>query len=415
MPKKDRGGIPTPDVIDPPESMSVTLCIPKNVDHMKAFFGALWQLTMWNNWQPDAAHTGKELAAVWYRYWLSWDRTMDNFPDCEDGMATCCIEPTVEHRINPETGRPEVRYNGGDWVGDPTDPENGVLRQPPIVGDGLPSTKCDAASNALQHWTDIVSATSSNIATASGLYTFVVGIVTVLLEIFIIVVTGGVASPLALTIAGMIWGAGSAAFAAGQAAFDEYWSSDALDTVLCALYCNIGEDGQFTEDQYNSFMTDIRFELPSSPARDFLLSAITVGGAAGLSNMASYGGSADSDCGECGCDECACPFDEYVAGGVGYVSCDGNTVTVNSHPDGGLHSVYMVYGGGGTYNADMCAVVLGATVDSGSIDAGSGGYNECHTGTVHFGPFLSACGSQHFWVSTVPFTLTITYGECDCA
>ena len=30
-------GIPIPDVIDPPESMSMTLCIPKNRDHMSAF------------------------------------------------------------------------------------------------------------------------------------------------------------------------------------------------------------------------------------------------------------------------------------------------------------------------------------------------------------------------------------------
>jgi len=300
MANKGEEGWSIPDVIDPPESMSVTICIPKNIDHMKAFWGALWELTFWNNWQRNEAHEGKLVADVWYRYWLSWDRNMTDI-DCEDGMATCCIDPVIENRIDPVTGRPQIRVDGGAWRADPADPKNKVMLQPPIVGDGLPSTKCDAASNALQHFTDIVSATSSNIATAGSVYALAVAICTVIIEVMVILATGGLGSPLALTVAGMIWGAGTAALAAGQAAFDDYWDSDALDVVFCALYCNIGDNGQFTEDQYNAFLSDVRFELDSSPARDLVITVITAGGAAGLSNMASFGGSADGDCSECGC------------------------------------------------------------------------------------------------------------------
>ena len=60
-------GIPIPDVIDPPESMRVTLCIPKNRDHSAAFFGALYQLTIWSSWQENGTTDGRDLAAVWWR------------------------------------------------------------------------------------------------------------------------------------------------------------------------------------------------------------------------------------------------------------------------------------------------------------------------------------------------------------
>lgn len=301
MAKKANNGYPIPNVIDPPESMQVTLCVPKNRDHLATFFGALFELTIWTSWQKDTAHSAVEVADVWSRYWYSWDRNLNDI-ECEDDMGKCCTEPIKESRLNPDTGRPEVRYDGGAWKPDPSDPQFAVFAQPPIVGGGSSNTKCDAASNALQHFTDVVNATSSNIATASSVYTFAVAIVTVLLEVAIIIITGGLGSPIALTIVGMIWGAGSAVFTAGQAAFDDYWSTDNLDIVFCALYCNIGENGQFTEDQYQAWRTQVNFELPSSPARDLVMTTINAAGAVGLSNMASYGGSADSDCSECGCD-----------------------------------------------------------------------------------------------------------------
>lgn len=309
MPERKRDGTPLPDVIYPPETMQVTLCIPKNRSYLSSFFGALWQLTYWNYWENNGTDDGAKVAAVWREHWYSWDRELNDI-ECEDDMGKCCTEPIKESRLNPDTGRPEVRYDGGAWQPDPSDPQFAVFAQPPIVGGGSSSTKCDAASNALQHFTDVVNATSSNIATASSVYTFAVAIVTVLLEVAIIIITGGLGSPIALTIVGMIWGAGSAVFTAGQAAFDDYWSTDNLDIVFCALYCNIGENGQFTEDQYQAWRTQVNFELPSSPARDLVMTTVNAAGAVGLSNMASYGGSADSDCSECGCDEPT--FDIYA-------------------------------------------------------------------------------------------------------
>lgn len=299
------------------------LLIPNSPEWIGTVTGALMSLIYSSEWKQTTGITTEEAAN---RAREMFNEYLNSGNDGECGDMACCDEKIKEYRVNPTTGRPEVRYNGGDWQPDPSDPQFGILAQPPIVGEGMPSTKCDAASNALQHFEDIVNGTSSNIATASSLFTFVVAIVTVLLEVFIIIVSGGAGSPLALTIAGMIWGAAQAVFTAGQAAFDDYWTTDALDKVLCALYCNIGENGQFTENQYQAFLTDVRFELPSSPARDLVLTAITAGGAVGLSNMASYGGSADSDCSECACGDCSeydfttseYDWEVYTVGGTTY-------------------------------------------------------------------------------------------------
>lgn len=411
MATRKRDGTPLPEVIYPPETMEVTLCIPKDRSYLSSFFGALFQLTYWNYWENNGTDDGKKVAAVWYEHWMSWDREMSDI-DCEDGMAKCCVEPIKEQRINPVTGRPEVRYDGGAWQQDPNDPQFAVLVQPPIVGAGFPSTKCDAASNALQHFTDIVNDTSSNIATASSVFQLAVAVSTVLLEVFIIVVSGGAGSPVALTIAGMIWSAAGAVFAAGQAAFDDYWSSDALDVVLCALYCNIGENGQFTEDQYNAFLTDVRFELPSSPARDLVMTAITVGGAAGLSNMASYGGSADSDCEECGCDE---PEQRvwFRNGGMAYPAVeifpdeDGvYTVTCNQFDVNGYYGVVQFSEDMEETDYLMCGNWI-IDSDGGSVAAYTW---DCVTGEENE---LSNCWAGRQRYLAAPWTMTFTvYPPC---
>lgn len=317
MAKKDKGGIPTPNVINPPESMQVTLCIPKNVDHMKAFYGALWELTMWNSWQPDAAHTGKELAAVWYRYWLSWDRTMSEI-ECEDDMGYCCVDRPKLNRIDPDTGRPVVSYDGGEtWQPSADDPQFAVIQLPPAVTSGVSNTKCDAATNALGNIQDIIAETSSNIATAGSVYELAVIIAGAILAAAVMALSGGALSPVAVAITGIIWGAGTAAFEMGQAAFDDYWSSEVLDLMLCALYNNIGEDGAFTEAQYQGWRSEFKFEAPSSPARDIVMTAINAVGAAGLSNMAANGAAATSDCSDCEEPTCLTSYEIYC--GVGSI------------------------------------------------------------------------------------------------
>jgi len=328
--------------------------------------------------------------------------------DCDD-MACCEPEPVLK-RINEDTGRPQVSYDGGEtWQPDPDDPQYAVMQLPSIVtGD---TTKCDAASNALQHFTDVVNWSSSNIATAGTVYALGVAVATVLIEIMLLVVTGGASLVLVPTIAAMLMGVGTQVFELGQEGFDAYWDSDAFDIVLCALYCNIGEDGKFTEDQYQSWRTQVNSELPSSPARDFVMTTVNAGGAAGLSNMASYGGAADSDCSECPC----APCEMVLLGPPGapvFEDLGDNTYRATSFIDGGSHVVYVWFNNfTGSYNVDLCGKIISRTIVSGAIDD-IGGINLCTTGIyVENGDPSINCCCQVFLNSNEPFVVDLV-GDC---
>lgn len=411
---KDRGGIPTPDVIDPPESMSVTLCIPKNVDHMKAFFGALWQLTMWNSWQPDEAHTGTLLAAVWYRYWLSWDRQMNNFLDCEDGMAKCCVEPTVLHRFNAATGRPEISTDGGEnWIPDPADIENEIPLYPPLVDEVSGKTKCDAATNASSHINELIAVTSTNLETAGTVFELATAIAIALLGLFIMFVTGGAASPLVIAVVTSIWAAGTAAFELGKAGFDTYWTVDKQDAILCALYCAIGENGQFTEPQYQNFRAKIKSQLPSSPAFDIVMTSINAGGARGLSQMASYGSAALADCASCGdcvCDVASLP-DDTQEGVLGIILERGDCYCIveaeRESPTGNYFATIQ------STSSAICYRVMSREMVSGDTFA-TANWALCGSGTVDSGLFPSGLCVWIFQVaSDAPFVVKFNMAECE--
>ena len=213
MAKKDRGGIPTPDVIDPPESMQMTLCIPKNKDHMMAFFGALWELTMWDSWQPDAAHTGKELAAVWYRYWTSWNRSMNDL-ECEDGMANCCTEPQIIKRVNPTTGQVEQSSNGGaSWQPAAGGINDYIVRPVPPVTNGVAATKCDAATNVMEQVQAWIDHTTDDFDTAISLLEFGLAVAEAVLIAVTAILTAGTLTAAELAVLPTIAAACAAAWA----------------------------------------------------------------------------------------------------------------------------------------------------------------------------------------------------------
>lgn len=404
MAKKDVGGYPIPNVIDPEETMSVTLCVPKNRDHLATFFGALSELTIWTSWQRDEEHSAVQVADVWSRYWLSWDRTLRD-TECEDGMVKCCVEPIVEKRIDPVTGRPQVRYDGGAWQQDPNDPALAVTRPQPPVTSGAVDSKCTAALNAYNGMLSLIADSSSNIATASTAYELATLVAAALLNVFLLVVTGGLASPLVLTITGILWGVGTAAFELGQAGFDAYWADeDTLRELKCALVDNIGDDGSFTDAQYEAFRTQFKFNSPSSPARDFVLTSLGVGGAAGLSVMATLGDAEGGDCSECS-DDCT-SVAPTVTNGV-FVDYDPETCIFHyqSVPFSGTNFLSLYW-----ETDDNCVIVTehsgstGTPINYGWFDCGSSTYN---TGPIYGG------GDVWYWdkTSAAPFDMYLSFAR----
>ena len=292
-------GIPIPDVIDPPESMEMTLCIPKNRDHMSAFFGALYQLTVWNSWQQDGTQHGKELAAVWWRYYLSWNRVMSDI-DCEDGMGNCCTEPAIIRRVNPTTGNVEQSTNGGTtWTPAAGGIQSVIVMPVPPVTSGVAATKCDAATNVsgqVQVWIDQV---SNDFTTATSLLEFGVAVLVAILAAVLVVLSAGALTPLEALVLPTIGAALAAAWGAGKAVFDAYWTTEIKDKILCAAFCNIGADGSFTEAQFSAFWNEINAELPPSPAKMLFMGFLSSVGVAGLNAMAASGMAADADCSDC--------------------------------------------------------------------------------------------------------------------
>jgi len=158
-------------------------------------------------------------------------------------MNICCEDQIYIYNINNITGRWERSTdNGATWLPDPADPIHLIRQLPPIVRATVNATKCDASTNAMEHIEDLIAHESETIGTAITVFDLAVGVAAFLLEVMIIIITGGIGSPAALAIAAAIWAAAAASLNAGKAHYDAYWTNEHKDKIFCALYCNIGND-----------------------------------------------------------------------------------------------------------------------------------------------------------------------------
>lgn len=102
MPNKD-GGWVLPDVIDPAR-VCVQLYIPNDFHHRAAFWGALYELTRWYNWQRDDLHKGREAAEVWKEVWRLANTAFYAGQGCE-------VQTLL--RMSSDCGTIQVSYDGG--------------------------------------------------------------------------------------------------------------------------------------------------------------------------------------------------------------------------------------------------------------------------------------------------------------
>jgi len=304
---------------------------------------------------------------------------LDSGNDGECGDMACCEEKVILKRFNPDTGRPEISSDGGvTWKSDPSDPEYQVRLYPPLVNSSTGKTKCDAATNASEHVNELITATGENLSTAGDVYSLVVAIAAAILALVLEIVTAGAIKPLITAVAAAVWAAGQAAFDLGVDAYNFYWTVDKQDLILCILYCTIGSDGQWTEAQYQEFRTRVKAQLPASPALDIVMTSINAVGARGLSQMASYGNAAESDCASCDCPQ-SCPdnwhvyapetghFGEIIEYGEGYLIAQTTGINTN-----GSYYIYLV-----TNGVNDCCYLNSYEVLEGSC-----------------GLFVSACGQE---------------------
>jgi len=325
----------------------------------------------------------------------------------------CCDEIPVLHRFDPVTGYPQVSSDGGvTWTPDPAAIQNQIQLYPPLVHAGSSSTKCDAATNASEHINELIEATSTNLETAGTVFELAVAIAAAVLALFLILVSAGALTAPVTAVATAIWAAATAAFELGKEAFDTYWTVDKKDAILCALFCNIGSNGQFTEAQYQGFRSDIKGTLPASPAFDIVMTSINAGGAIGLSQMASYGNAAEADCSSCtGCGTCAQQWSVFGASHGIIIDQTEEYVEVQAQ-DPGNGNFYVILK---TPTVNSCCTVTSTEFTPADVEIH--GWTDCGQPQVegvpdHTGLGWGTCVNYLQAQSAAPFTVKFFLADC---
>jgi len=287
-----RQNFPIPAVIDPPKTC-LQIEIPDHPDWKAVISGVLFELSYWFNWERTGDTSGAQCAAVWKQVYNSIDW---------GDMSCCCDEKAVIVRVNPTTGQVEQSTDGGaTWQPQPGGLPSLIVNPIPPVTSGVAATKCDAATNVagqVDVWIDQV---SNDFTTAISLLEFATAVLEAILIAVVTILSAGTLTAAEALVLPTIAAALFAAWGAGKTVFDDYWSTEVKDTILCAAYCNIGDDGSFTDAQFSAFWNKCNGELPPSPAKMLFMGFLSSVGTPGLNAMAATGMSADADCSDCDC------------------------------------------------------------------------------------------------------------------
>lgn len=127
-----RALFPIPADINPANRRCVLVRVPDDPQHIANFMGALYELTLWLNYDRDTAHSGKDVAAVWYGIYEQL--TLDTCPEhgTGDDMQFRQNGCKLEYSIDCTT-----------WytLYDPTDCIQAAISQPPGGGE-LATDEC---------------------------------------------------------------------------------------------------------------------------------------------------------------------------------------------------------------------------------------------------------------------------------
>jgi len=399
----------TPDVL-PEDTFCRVLLIPNDPKWIGIVSGALLPMVYASEWVSYGGITPEEAAnranIMLQEFW--------NSDGCGEDM-NCCEDQVRIKRFDPVTGRPQISVdNGTTWQNDPADIQNQIPLYPPLVTEGGSSTKCDAATNASQHINELITATGENLETAETIFGLAVAVAEAILALFLIIISAGTLTAPVTAVATAIWAAATGLFELGIEAYNAYWTVDKQDAILCALFCHIGDDGQFTDEQYQAFRSDIKNTLPASPALDIIMTSINAGGARGLSQMASYGNAAEADCDSCVCE--GCPdnftlFPDWIALGQTLSRDEGGYITVAAVAAPSTSSYYVILS---SLDQDICCTALTLELLSGSTPLL--GYTECGQNLNEYVPqyypaLLPAVPVNMLYLNASgPFTVKVLFG-----
>lgn len=298
-------------------------------------------------------------------------------------MSCCCVPPAITVRINPTSGQVEQSDDGGlTWEPQPGGLPSVIVTPVPPVTAGTSATKCDAATNVRGQVEEWVSHVSDDFTTAVTLLDFALAVLEAILIAVVTILSAGTLTAVQALVLPTIAAALTAAWGAGKTVFDDYWTTDNFDIVLCAVFCHIGDDGSFTDSQFSATWNQINADLPPSPAKMLFMGFLSSVGTPGLNAMAATGLSADSDCSDCV--ECLDCWEKWSIMGDDPTHFHGQITAVG---DGFIEATTGTTGGNKyllirTPSADSCCVVPEIEVLSGDFSGGLTGWTDCGTEPV---------------------------------
>lgn len=268
---------------------------------------------------------------------------LSTMEECGD-MTTCCQPAYVIQRINPDTHMIEISTNNGStWQPQPGSLPTYIVEPPPPVTSGTAGTKCDAAKNWMENFQAWVTHVTNDFDTATSLLSFASAVLEAILVAVVTILSLGTLTAVEAAVLPIIGAACAAVFTAGKTAFVDYWAGDDTDRLEEAIYCTIGDDGAFTDEQFTAAWNKINTTLTGNPSKNLLLGMLTSIGRQGMNNMAAQGTNAGSDCSAIDCSDCACSENWFVRFGtpVSHIDC---TITGTSAMDGDDNAISFGWG-----------------------------------------------------------------------
>jgi hypothetical protein len=319
--------------------------IPNSPEWIGTVTGALMDLIYSSNWTQTTGITPDEAAE---RANLMFNLYLNSGNDGECGDMACCPPDVFIFRINPDNGTIEQSPdNGTTWTPAANTLSSTLVNPVPPVTSGTSATKCDAATNVSAQVNAWIAQVTADFDTATSLVEFATAVFEAILAAVLAFLSAGTLTAIEALIIPMLGAALSAAWSAGKAAFEAYWTTTNKDIVLCAAFCNIGDDGSFTDAQFSAFWMQCNTDLPAGPAKILFMGFLSSIGTSGLNVMAATGLSADSDCGSCGCGSCGFGTWGFYDGSAGTTITKTDSewnITANLRDDGNYYVIIISSG-----------------------------------------------------------------------
>lgn len=322
-------------------------------------------------------------------------------------MNSCCDQPPLQYRFDPETGAYQVSTDGGTtWTDAPQyDPrETSTVNQPPSAF-GFDTTKCQNADSMVKF---IQQEMIDSIA-ADAAISAILGVVgTAILSL----ATGGTF----LFFSGLLDAVVSGIFAFGIVAWQAAFTSTVIDDFRCAIFNNMDSDDSIDDAGVTALLAYINSHFTGIVVPT-LYGYVNGMGRVGCTNaIRANRGDPDADCSSC---EPCVGFDmslwdtDQLTHNPGYGTIDPTTRTCNL--------VEIVAGlAGGTYrvqwqgvSAADCVYGLGHGAISGAYDTTQTYIKLCGTPigdaySIQNNNFNVQCVNSIILQSGSPFTVRIT-------